>query len=237
MPRRRILVVDDDRNIVQLVRLYLEKDGYQVSVAYDGEEALNLVRTFRPDLIVLDVMLPGVDGLEICKRLRWESDVPIIMLTARTTETDKLFGLDLGADDYVTKPFSPRELLARIRAVLRRTGSDELSGPDELAIGPLLIYPKKRQVVVHDHEVTLTPTEFNLLKVMALAPGQVFTRAQLIEKAFGYDFEGFERNVDVHITSLRRKIEPDGGKRKLIKTVYGLGYKLEPDEEISNAHA
>jgi DNA-binding response OmpR family regulator len=230
MPRRRVLVVDDDRNIVQLVRMYLEKDGYQVAVAYDGEEALDLARSFKPDLVVLDVMLPNVDGHEVCKRLRWDSDVPIIMLTARTTEGDKLVGLDLGADDYVTKPFSPRELLARIRAVLRRApGSDELSGPDELAVGPLRIYPKRRQAVIQERPVSLTPTEFNLLKVMAMSPGQVFTRAQLIERAFGYDFEGFERNVDVHITSLRRKLESDIGKGKLIKTVYGLGYKLEPE--------
>src|SRR5918911_3165336 len=226
MPRRRVLVVDDDRNIVQLVRMYLEKDGYQVAVAYDGEEALDLARSFKPDLVVLDVMLPNVDGHEVCKRLRWDSDVPIIMLTARTTEGDKLVGLDLGADDYVTKPFSPRELLARIRAVLRRApGSDELSGPDELAVGPLRIYPKRRQAVIQERPVSLTPTEFNLLKVMAMSPGQVFTRAQLIEKAFGYDFEGFERNVDVHITSLRRKLESSG--TRMIKTVYGLGYKLD----------
>jgi DNA-binding response OmpR family regulator len=230
MARRRVLLVDDDRNIVQLVRMYLEKDGYQVEVGHDGEQALDQVRSFKPDLIVLDLMLPGVDGLEICKRVRWESDVPIIMLTARTTETDKLFGLDLGADDYVTKPFSPRELLARIRAVLRRApGADELSGPEELAVGPVVMYPRRRQVVVGERPVSLTPTEFNLLKVMAMAPGQVFTRAQLIEKAFGYDFEGFERNVDVHITGLRRKLESDIGKGRLIKTIYGLGYKLEPD--------
>jgi DNA-binding response OmpR family regulator len=231
MPRRRVLLVDDDRNIVQLVRLYLEKDGYQVAVAYDGQEALDLFASFKPDLLVLDLMLPTVDGLEVCKRVRWSSDVPVIMLTARSTEIDKLFGLDLGADDYVTKPFSPRELLARIRAVLRRApGAEDLAGPEELAIGPVLIYPRKRQVTVYDRQVNLTPTEFNLLRVMALSPGQVFTRAQLIEKAFGYDFEGFERNVDVHITSLRRKLEVNGGRNKMIKTVYGLGYKLEPEE-------
>jgi DNA-binding response OmpR family regulator len=138
----------------------------------------------------------------------------------------------------VTKPFSPRELIARIRAVLRRApGADELAGPEELAIGPLVIYPRRRQVVVQDRPISLTPTEFNLLKVMALAPGQVFTRAQLIEKAFGYDFEGFERNVDVHITSLRRKLDAERGKNKLIKTVYGLGYKLEPDLEPARANA
>jgi DNA-binding response OmpR family regulator len=231
MARRRILVVDDDRNIVQLVRMYLEKDGYQVAVGYDGEEALDVANSFKPDLVVLDIMLPGLDGNEVCKRLRWESDVPIIMLTARTSEGDKLAGLDFGADDYVTKPFSPRELLARIRAVLRRApGSDELSGPEELAVGPVRIYPRRRQVSVEEQQVQLTPTEFNLLKVLALSPGQVFTRAQLIEKAFGYDFDGFERNVDVHITSLRRKLDAGDGRGKhLIRTVYGLGYKLEPE--------
>ena len=238
MARRRVLVVDDDRNIVQLVRMYLEKDGYQVAVAHDGEEALDVNRAFKPDLVVLDLMLPKIDGLEVCKRIRWTSDVPIIMLTARTTEPDKLTGLDIGADDYVTKPFSPRELLARIRAVLRRApGADELSGPDELGVGPVIIYPKRRQVLVNGRQIKLTPTEFNLLKVMAMAPGQVFTRAQLIEKAFGYDFDGFERNVDVHITSLRRKLEADTGRGTLIKTVYGLGYKLEPDPEVARVNA
>ena len=231
MARRRVLVIDDDRNIVQLVRMYLEKDGYQVAVAHDGDEALEVARSFKPDLVVLDIMLPGLDGHEVAKRLRWDSDVPIIMLTARTSENDKLVGLDLGADDYVTKPFSPRELLARIRAVLRRApGSDELAGPDELSVGRLTIYPRRRQVIVEERQVQLTPTEFNLLKVMALSPGQVFTRAQLIERAFGYDFDGFERNVDVHITSLRRKLDA-GGRGKLIKTVYGLGYKLEPGSD------
>jgi two-component system alkaline phosphatase synthesis response regulator PhoP len=238
MARRRVLVVDDDRNIVQLVRMYLEKDGYQVEIAYDGEEALASARAFKPDLVVLDLMLPGLDGLEVCRQIRWDSGVPIIMLTARTTEGDKLTGLDVGADDYVTKPFSPRELIARIRAVLRRApGADELAGPEELAVGPLVIYPRRRQVVVQDRPISLTPTEFNLLKVMALAPGQVFTRAQLIEKAFGYNFEGFERNVDVHITSLRRKLDADRGKNKLIRTVYGLGYKLEPALELARANA
>ena len=238
MARRRVLVVDDDRNIVQLVRMYLEKDGYQVAVAYDGEEALASASAFKPDLVVLDLMLPGLDGLEVCKRIRWDSSVPIIMLTARPTEGDKLTGLDVGADDYVTKPFSPRELIARIRAVLRRApGADELAGPEELVVGPLAVYPRRRQVLVQNQPISLTPTEFNLLKVMALAPGQVFTRAQLIEKAFGYDFEGFERNVDVHITSLRRKLDANRGKNKLIRTVYGLGYKLEPALEPVGANA
>ena len=234
MPRRRVLVVDDDRNIVNLVRMYLEKDGFSVACAYDGQQAVDQVATFSPDLIVLDLMLPGLDGLEVCKRVRWQSDVPIIMLTARTTESDKLQGLDLGADDYLTKPFSPRELVARVRAVLRRApGSEDVVGPEELVVGPLRIYPRRRQVKLLDEPVALTPTEFKLLTAMALAPGQVFSRTQLIERAFGYDFEGFERNVDVHITSLRRKLESRLGRRTLIKTVYGLGYKLEPDPNLA----
>jgi DNA-binding response OmpR family regulator len=172
MPPRSVLVVDDDRNIVQLVRMYLEKEGFRVAVAYDGGEALDLARSSQPDLVVLDLMLPGVDGLEVFSRIRRGSDVPIIMLTARTTEADKLKGLGLGADDYVTKPFSPRELVARVHAVLRRApGSDEPSGPEEVAVGPLVIYPRRRDVVLHERRVSLTPTEFNLLKVLAMAPG------------------------------------------------------------------
>jgi DNA-binding response OmpR family regulator len=177
--------------------------------------------------VVLDLMLPGVDGLDVCREIRRDSSIPIIMLTARTTEADKLTGLDLGADDYVTKPFSPRELLARMRAVLRRVAGANDNGPEEIAVGPLTLYPRRFQAEVSGRPVKLTPTEFNLLRTLAQAPGQVFSRAQLIEKAFGYDFDGFERNVDVHVTSLRRKLE-SGGTR-FIKTVYGLGYKLEAE--------
>jgi len=226
-----VLVVDDDENIVQLVKMYLERDGYQVTTAYDGVDAIELSRRTRPDIVVLDLMLPGVGGLEVCREMRRESSVPIIMLTARTTETDKLTGLDMGADDYVTKPFSPRELLARIRAVLRRVpGADDL-GPEEIRLGPLTLYPRRFQLELDGRPVRLTPTEFNLLMTLAQLPGQVFSRGQLIEKAFGYDFDGFERNVDVHITSLRRKLAPDGGR--FIKTVYGLGYKLEVEAVVS----
>lgn len=233
MPRRRVLVVDDDENIVQLVKMYLERDEYQVWVAYDGAEAIDVARRSRPDVVVLDVMLPGMDGLAVCRELRRESSVPIIMLTARTTETDKLTGLDMGADDYVTKPFSPRELLARIRAVLRRIpGANDL-GPEEIRVGPLMLYPRRFQVEVHGRPVRLTPTEFNIVRALAQAPGQVFTRAQLIGKAFGYDFDGFERNVDVHVTSLRRKLEAGG--TRMIKTVYGIGYKLEVEQSARAA--
>jgi two-component system, OmpR family, alkaline phosphatase synthesis response regulator PhoP len=222
---RRVLVVDDDENIVQLVKMYLERDGYDVAAAHDGQEALELARRTRPDVVVLDLMLPGLSGLDVCRQLQRESSVPIIMLTARTTEADKLTGLDLGADDYVTKPFSPRELLARIRAVLRRVqGGGEDPEPEEIIVGPLTLFPRRFQAELAGQPVHLTPTEFNLLRAMARAPGQAFTRAELIEKAFGYGFEGFERNVDVHITSLRRKLGPGS---RFIRTVYGLGYKLD----------
>ncbi len=233
--RRRVIIVDDDENIVHLVRMYLERDGYQVWSAHDGAEGVELARQTRPDVIVLDLMLPGMDGLAVCRELRRGSNVPIVMLTARSTESDKLTGLDLGADDYVTKPFSPRELLARIRAVLRRVPGAADQGPEQIIVGPLTLYPRRFQVELGGRPVRLTPTEFNLIRAMAEAPGQVFSRPQLIEKAFGYDFEGFERNVDVHITSLRRKLDAASNGARLIKTVYGLGYKLEVDAGAAHA--
>jgi two-component system alkaline phosphatase synthesis response regulator PhoP len=227
MVKRRILIVDDDANIVKLVSMYLEKDGYRAEPAYDGREALTAFRRFKPDLIVLDLMLPEIDGLEVCRRIRAESDVPIVMLTAKTTETDKLTGLDQGADDYLTKPFSPRELLARVRAVLRRTPGEDGEGPVELHAGGLVLNLREHVARVNGTAVPLTPTEFSILRVMLQSPGQAFTRGQLIERAFGHDFEGFQRNVDVHVNSLRKKIEPRPADPQYIKTVYGVGYKLE----------
>lgn len=227
MPKRRVLVVDDDENIVKLVSMYLEKDGYRVDSAFDGREALVQFRRSKPDIVVLDLMLPELDGLEVCRTIRQQSEVPIIMLTARTTESDKLVGLDQGADDYVTKPFSPRELLARVRAVLRRAAGDESSGPVELRAGDLVLNMREHVAYVRGDQIALTPTEFGLLRVMLQSPGQAFSRAQLIERAFGNDFEGFERNVDVHINSLRKKIEDQPADPNYIKTVYGVGYKLD----------
>ena len=227
MAKSKILVVDDDRKIVDLVRAYLEKDGYRVLTAYDGLRALELARQKRPDLIVLDLMLPGMDGLDVCRILRGEGNrVPIIMLTAKTTETDKLVGLDLGADDYVTKPFSPRELLARVRAVLRRVGEDKLEGPPEVRFDDLLVDFLRHQVQVRGKPVGLTPSEFKLLEVLIREPGRAFSRLELLDRGFGYDFEGFERTVDVHVMNLRRKIEPDRKNPTYIKTVYGMGYKF-----------
>jgi two-component system alkaline phosphatase synthesis response regulator PhoP len=229
MAGKRVLVVDDDAKTVELVKLYLNRDGYKVLTAYDGIEALRLAREGRPDLIVLDLMLPGIDGLEVCQTLRDESDVPIIMLTAKTTDQDKLEGLDMGADDYVTKPFSPRELAARVRAVLRRLPGER--GPEEIKFGQLAVNFLRREAHLASRPLNLSTTEFKLLGIFVREPGRVFTRPELIEKALGYDFEGFDRTIDVHILNLRRKLEPDPGHPKYIKTVYGVGYKLS---EVNN---
>jgi two-component system alkaline phosphatase synthesis response regulator PhoP len=227
MVGKRVLVIDDDVNTVELVRLYLSRDGHRVITAYEGKEALRLARESHPDLIVLDLMLPGMDGLNICRTLRAESDVPIIMLTAKTTEEDRLTGLGLGADDYVTKPFSPKELAARVRAVLRRLPEESIDrGPSEIRHGQLTVNFLKHEAALADKNLQLTPIEFKLLGILIKEPGRVFSRAQLIEKAMGYDFDGFDRTIDVHILNLRRKMEPDPNHPVYIKTVYGTGYKF-----------
>jgi DNA-binding response OmpR family regulator len=208
-----ILVVDDDRKTVDLIRLYLEKDGYRVLTAYDGRQALDLSRRREPGLIILDLMLPRVDGLDVCRILRSESKVPIIMLTAKTTEEDKLVGLDLGADDYVTKPFSPREMVARVRAVLRRVHTEEDEGPGELVFGDMVVDFVRHEARIDGESIHLTP--------------RVFSRLELLEHAFGFDYGGFERTVDVHVMNLRKKIEPDPAQPTYVHTVYGLGYKFE----------
>lgn len=228
MAGKKVLMVDDDAKTVELVRLYLDRHGYRVLTAYDGAEALRVARESRPDIIILDLMLPDIDGLEVCRRLRRESDVPIIMLTARTTDSDKLIGLDLGADDYVTKPFSPRELVARVRAVLRRLPGERI--PAEINSAELRMNLTTHEAWFAGRPLNLTSVEFRLLGVLAREPGRVFTRAGLIEEALGYDFEGFERTIDVHILNLRRKIEPDPSHPRYIKTVYGVGYKYAGGE-------
>jgi DNA-binding response OmpR family regulator len=222
-----ILVVDDDRKIVELVTLYLKREGYRVIQAYDGVTALELARSEHPALAVLDLMLPGVNGLVICKTLQTEAQTPVIMLTARSTEEDRMRGLDLGADDYVVKPFSPRELVSRVRAVLRRVNRVQEQGPGgPLEFGALRIDPSRHEVWVEGRQRDLTPTEFRLLMTFVRAPGQVFTRQQLLDRAFDEAFEGFERNVDVHVMNLRRKLAlPADGPS--IKTVYGVGYRFE----------
>jgi two-component system, OmpR family, alkaline phosphatase synthesis response regulator PhoP len=232
MAGKRVLVVDDDAKTVEVVSLYLKRDGYRVIAAYDGNEALRLARESHPDLIVLDLMLPGIDGMEICRALRTDSDVPIIMLTARTEEEDKLKGLDLGADDYIVKPFSTRELAARIRAVLRRLPEDaHLRGPEEITQGQLIVNFANHQVSLAGKILRLTPAEFKLLGAMIREPERVFSRGQLVEKAFGYDYEGFDRSIDFHILNLRRKLETDPCHPKYIQSVYGAGYKFTTGAE------
>ncbi|MGQ9839944.1 MAG: winged helix-turn-helix domain-containing protein, partial [Anaerolineae bacterium] len=205
---------------------YLKRDGYTVLTAYDGQEALAIARRKQPDLIVLDLMLPELDGMDVCRLLRAESRVPIIMLTARSTDEDKLRGLDIGADDYVTKPFNPRELVARVRAVLRRTTPTE-SPPADLHFGALTISFVRHEVCLGDRPVNLTPTEFRLLEALAREPGRAFTRAELLDRVFGYDYDGIERTIDVHIMNLRRKIEPIPFRPRYIATVPGVGYRFE----------
>ena len=224
---RTVLVVDDDKKIVDLVSLYLRKEGYAVLCAYNGREALEVARREQPDLIVLDLLLPEMDGMQVCHALRAESRVPIIMLTARSTDEDKLLGLDLGADDYVTKPFNPRELVARVRAVLRRAASADGEPPPDVCYGDLTISFIRHEVSLRNRPVNLTPTEFLVLEALAREPGRAFSRSELLDRALGHDYEGIERTVDVHVMNLRRKIEPEPGKQRYIGTVPGVGYRFE----------
>lgn len=223
--KRKILVADDDRKTVDLIRLYLEREQHEVLVAYDGREALEMARQRSPALVILDWMLPRVDGLDICRILRAESDMPIIMLTARSTEADKLLGLDLGADDYVTKPFSPRELVARVRVVLRRSLQEEEVAP-ALHIGELDIDFTAHEVWHRGEPVRLTPKEFKLLETLAHEPGRAFSRGELVNRVFGLDYEGYDRTIDVHLMNLRKKIEDDPNRPAYLLTVYGIGYKF-----------
>jgi two-component system alkaline phosphatase synthesis response regulator PhoP len=229
MAYQTILVVDDEPQIVELVQDYLKQVGFRVVTARDGQTALTVARYERPDLIVLDLMLPGgMDGLDVCRTVRQDAalgDVPIIMLTARDEEADRLIGLELGADDYVTKPFSPREVVARVRAVLRRAQGDvQQSGV--IRIGDLVIDLAGRSVAVAGETVSLTPTEFDLLVIMARSPGRPFTRAQLMDLVYDVAYAGYDRAIDSHIKNLRHKIEPDSREPRYILTVYGVGYKL-----------
>ena len=224
--KRSILVVDDEKKIVDIVKAYLERERYHVLVAYDGEDALDIAREQQPDLLVLDLMLPGISGWDVCRILRKESDIPIIMLTARDEVTDKIVGLELGADDYVTKPFEPKELVSRVKSVLRRSqGSDTYS--TILKVGELSIDIEKRLARVADEAVELTSTEFDLLKIMAQHPGRVYSRMKLLDEAQGDSYEGYERTIDSHIKNLRKKIELDPNHPQRIITVYGVGYKLQ----------
>jgi DNA-binding response OmpR family regulator len=227
---RRILVVEDDPSVSQLIRLYLVQEGHEVITAGDGIQAVEMARQRQPSLVLLDLMLPGMNGEEVCRTLRQESNVPIIMVTARVEEEDRLAGLDMGADDYITKPFSPRELAARVRAVLRRADREHAREQETggmLAVDEILVDLNGRTVRIAGKPVSLTPTEYRLLTYFMESVGRTVSREQIIQNAFGYEFDGFDRTVDTHISNLRRKIEsPDGAKRHL-HTVYGVGYRFE----------
>jgi two-component system, OmpR family, alkaline phosphatase synthesis response regulator PhoP len=225
----RILVVEDDLDIVRVVSTYLERSGFAVETAFDGLTGLSRALEHPPELIVLDWMLPGLDGLEFMKRLRRAMATPVIMLTARSEETDRVLGLEFGADDYVTKPFSPRELVARVKAVLRRTASREDERRLSLRRGPLMIDPGRRSVTLDGAPVALTTLEFDLLYALARHPGRVFSRDELLDQVWGSDFEGVDRVVDVHISNLRQKLEAAFHHTDLLLTVRGIGYKLRED--------
>jgi two-component system alkaline phosphatase synthesis response regulator PhoP len=228
MVQQRVLVVDDDREIVRLVRTYLERNDYEVLVAYDGETALHILRRERPDLMLLDLMLPGRDGLDVTRVVRGDEGLaamPIIMLTARVEDHDKIVGLELGADDYVSKPFNPAEVVARVRAVLRRVQGEPVP-PKVIHAGELSLDLDAHQVEVEGQSVYLTPTEFALLRALAEHPGHALTRLELIEEALGYSYEGLERTVDSHIKNLRRKLDEAGEAAYLVETVFGVGYRL-----------
>jgi two-component system alkaline phosphatase synthesis response regulator PhoP len=222
---KQVLVVEDELKITRLVRDYLHQAGFGVLEAASGPAALTVARAEKPDMIVLDLGLPGMDGLDVIRTLRQSSAVPIIILTARTDESDRIVGLELGADDYMMKPFSPRELVARIRAVLRRADST-IGGGEVVKAGPVVIDIPKRRVTLDGSEVDLTATEFELLLMLARRPGRIYTRAQLLDALHGVSFESYERSVDAHIKNIRRKIEPDPRRPSLLLTEYGVGYKF-----------
>ena len=229
MSNVKILVVDDEQNIINLVTAYLEKEGYDVHTAMDGPGGLKTARALKPDLIVLDVMLPGMDGIDVLTQLRRESDVYVIMLTAKSEETDKIIGLSVGADDYLAKPFSPRELVARVKAALRRFGRQGSAAAESqvLAFKHIRINADARQVWKDDQAVELTTIEFDLLHALAEHRGRVLSREQLLERVWGHDFYGEERVVDVHLGHIRKKIEPDPAHPVIIVTVRGVGYRFE----------
>ncbi len=226
----KILIVDDEKNIVELIKFHLKKENYRVIEAYKGKDALDLYRKEKPDLIILDVMLPDMGGFEVCKTIRKESRIPIIMLTAKGEEIDKILGFELGADDYITKPFSPRELLARIKAVLKRTRTSNID-TNQIQVGPFKINVNKREIYKNDKLLELKPKEFDLLKLFITNPGRVFTRQYLLEQIWGYDYLGDTRTVDVHIRRLRQKIEDNDKNATYIKTVHGVGYKFVVESE------
>ncbi len=228
---QRILVAEDDHKQAELIRMYLEQAGYAVLVAHDGRTAIELARQRSPDLMLLDVMMPSVDGLDVCRVLRHESDVPIIMVTARSTEDDLLLGLDLGADGYITKPFSPRELVARVRTHLRRAPRSATTTGALFTTRGLTVDSARHEARLDGQLVELTPKEFSILEALIREPGRAFSRTDLLQEAFGFEYEGLERTVDVHVMNLRRKIEPDAAVPTYVQTVYGVGYRMRDEHD------
>jgi DNA-binding response OmpR family regulator len=226
---QKILVVDDELDIVKVVRAYLEQSGFRVVTALDGQQALAVFRHEQPDLVILDLNLPKLDGLDVCRAMRRESNTPVIMLTARVEETDRLIGLEIGADDYIVKPFSPREVVARVRTVLRRSSAVVPDQPASITIGDLVIDPVKHEVHLANRLIDLTPMEFNLLQALAAQPGRAFSRMELLDAAQGEAYEGYERSIDVHIKNLRQKLGDEPRAPTYILTVYGIGYKFSED--------
>jgi DNA-binding response OmpR family regulator len=222
-----VLVVEDEAIVREVVTEYLRKDGFTVITAENGSEALQRFNEARPDLVLLDLMLPEIDGIEVCRRIRSNSNVPIIMVTAKSEETDTIIGLGVGADDYISKPFSPRELVARVRAVLRRANAPRLAEGDPMHFGDLIVRPDRRQVEIQGRQVELTAREFDLLEFLARHSGQVFTREQLLDRVWDWAYASDGGTVTVHIRRLRQKIEPDPERPRYVKTVWGLGYKFE----------
>ncbi len=225
---KTILVVDDEERLVSLVKTYLEREGFRVATAKDGRQALFIAREQKPDLIILDLMMPEMDGYEFMRVHRKERETPIIMLTAKIEDGDKVLGLELGADDYVTKPFSPRELMARVRAVLRRTGQSTPQG-ELLRVGDVVLDRDLHAVKVNGRPIDVTPSEFDLLAVLMASPGRAYSRYDLLDQIQGAVYEGYERTIDVHIKNLRKKIEPDPRQPRYIETVYGVGYRFTPE--------
>jgi DNA-binding response OmpR family regulator len=231
MAQYSVLIVDDDVKLVKLLQTYFTKEGYITYTANDGLDALQVVRERHPDIMVLDLMLPGLDGLDVCRKIRKDNDIPIIMLTARDEESDRLVGLEIGADDYVTKPFSPKELVARAKAILRRANK-EVVRSESIKAGLLIIDLERHLITNNGQIVDVTPTEFKIVELLAGNVGKVYSRLQIVEQIQGYSFEGYERTIDAHIKNLRRKIEINSKEPQYIQTVYGIGYKFagEADE-------
>ena len=225
MAQYSVLIVDDDVKLVALLQTYFAKEGYITYTANNGLDALQLVRERKADIMVLDLMLPGLDGLEVCRRIRRDNDIPIIMLTARDEESDRLIGLEIGADDYVTKPFSPKEVIARAKAILRRTNKEVVKSR-LIKAGALIIDLERHQITSGEQIIEVTPTEFKIVELLASNVGKVYSRLQIVEQTQGYTFEGYERTIDAHIKNIRRKLETNPKEPQYIQTVYGIGYKF-----------